>query len=353
MILDKNYWNKKKVLITGHTGFKGAWLTLILTSLGSNVIGVSNKNKISDPSLFNELKLKNKINHNIFDIRNKSKIYNLIKSKKPDIIFHFAAISTVKENFLKPMEAYTTNFNGTLNLLESLRKYNKSINLIISTTDKVYLNQKRKKQYFNENNLLGSLDTYALSKVMVEQLVRSYCFKYFINTNIKVFTVRAGNVIGGGDWTEDRLIPDLVKSYIFNKEIKIRNFNYVRPWQHVIEALSGYILLGQKMDKSKKNYDTFNIGPLSRKMYRVKDVIQIIIKKLKLNIKYKNLKIKNYEEDPILLLNSKKAKNKLKLKEKFKLEKTIKNTIYWYVNYYNGKKVIEICIKDLKDYGIL
>ncbi len=353
MIFNKSYWNKKKVLITGHTGFKGAWLSLILINLGANVIGVSNKYKISNPSLFKELKLKNKINHNIFDIRNKRKLNDLIKQSKPDIIFHFAAVSIVKENFLNPMEGYTTNFNGTLNLLESLRKSKKSINIIISTTDKVYVNENSKIKYFHEDDALGSIDTYALSKVMVEQVTKSYCLKYFVDNKIKVSMVRAGNVIGGGDWAEDRLIPDLVRTALKNKKIMIRNLDSVRPWQHVIEALTAYILLAQKMDKSKKKYDYYNIGPFNKKIYSVKNVIDTINKKLDINIKYKKIKIKKYKEDYILLLNSKKAIKNLKLKSKFKFEKTILKTIKWYIDFYNNKNAIDICNSDLKEYGIL
>lgn len=353
LILNKSYWNKKKVLITGHTGFKGAWLSLILLNLGAKVIGVSNKNLVTKPSLFYELKLKDKIDHNIFDIRNKKKIHNLINDRKPDIIFHFAAISIVKENFLNPIDSYTTNFNGTLNLLESLRGYNKTINLIISTTDKVYLNENTNIQFFDESKPLGSNDTYALSKVMVEQVSKSYSLKYFKNSNVKVLTVRAGNVIGGGDWASERLIPDLIRSHFLKKQLFIRNIDYVRPWQHVLEALTGYMRLAEKIEKSNKFYDCYNLGPLSKKVNSVRDVINIINKKINLNIKFKILKLKKFDEDPILLLNSEKMRKTLKLESKYEFEKTIKNTIHWYIDFYNGENAIDICNKNLEDYGII
>ena len=353
MIISKNYWNKKKVLITGHTGFKGAWLSLILLNLGAKVIGVSKKNLVTKPSLFNQLKLKKKINHNIFDIRNKKKIHKLIDDTKPDIIFHFAAISIVKENFLNPFDSYTTNFNGTLNLLESLRNYNKATNLIISTTDKVYLNENTNILYFDESCPLGSNDTYALSKVMIEQLSKSYSFKYFKNSKVKILTVRAGNVIGGGDWSNNRLIPDIIRSYISKRNLFIRNIDHVRPWQHVLEALTGYILLAEKMEKSSKHYDCYNIGPLFKEANSVKDVLNIVKKKIHLDIKFKILKLKKFDEDPILLLNSDKMRKTLKLKSKYEFEKTIKNTIHWYIDFYNGENVIDICNKNLKDYGII
>jgi len=246
-----NFWNGKKVFVTGHTGFKGSWLCIFLKILGAKVTGYALKPK-TNPSLFNQAKIHQILEKSIYaDIRNYKRLTKEIKKSKADIIFHLAAQPLVRYSYIEPKETFETNILGTLNILESVRKIKKIKSTVIITTDKVYETTKNK--IFKETDILGGFDPYSSSKVSCEHLFSSYIHSFFKNRpNQRLATVRAGNVIGGGDYSEDRLIPDILFSAKKKKKIILRNPNAVRPWQHVLEPLNGYLILAKQLYKNEK-----------------------------------------------------------------------------------------------------
>lgn len=342
----KNFYKNKKVIVTGHTGFKGSWLTIILKFLGSNVYGYALKPK--KLSLFNALNLKDKLVKNKFsDIRNYLSLKSFILKTKPDIIFHLAAQSIVSEGYLKPEYTWDVNVDGTLNLLKTTEQLKKKCTLIVVTTDKVYKDLGKKK--YDEESILEGNDPYSSSKVVVEKIVENWK-KIRKNTNVKISVARAGNVIGGGDWSKDRLIPDLIKNTILKKKTNIRNPNFIRPWQYVIKVLEGYLLLAKKNYISKNNYynSAFNFGPKISECKMVKDVIKEFSKNWKIKITYKH-NGKKFKETSYLFLNSKKAKKSLKWVSSYSLAKTIQYTSDWYKKfYYNKKDIYQYSLQQIK-----
>ena len=244
-------FKNKKILITGHTGFKGSWLTLCLKLFGAKILGVS-KNLISNPSHFkicSELKNVKSIK---FDIKDFKRFKKIVNNFKPDFIFHLAAQAIVKKSLNNPIETWNSNTIGTLNLLEILRHYKKKVNVVIITSDKVYYNVEKKGAY-KEIDRLGGKDPYSASKAGAEIAIKSYYESYLkFKKNIFFAVARAGNVIGGGDWSKNRLIPDCVKAWSKNKPVKIRNLSSTRPWQHVIEVINGYLILAINLHKKRK-----------------------------------------------------------------------------------------------------
>jgi CDP-glucose 4,6-dehydratase len=337
----KNFKNKK-VIITGHTGFKGSWLTFWLEKLGAKVIGISNKEL--KPSNFTALNLKKKINNNIADIKSLDKIKKLIIKTQPDFIFHLAAQALVKKSYREPIETINTNAIGTLNVLESIRFLKKKCIIVLITSDKSYKNLELKRGY-KENDQLGGIDPYSASKASAEIIIQSY-FQSFLkkNKNLRIGIARAGNVIGGGDWSENRLVPDCIKSWSKNKKVILRNPHSTRPWQHVLEAVGAYLLFSKKLQKDPKlNGEVFNFGPKHQNNLTVLGVIKKM-KKIwhKVDWKIKKSKKKNsHYESKLLQLNCLKAKKRLKWNSVLSTDETIAMTINWYKNYYNKSKKIK------------
>ena len=256
----KKFFKNKTVIVTGHTGFKGSWLTLILIHLGAKVIGISN-NIPTKPSFFQSLKLNKKIKDLRADIRDLTKVKKILKKYQPDYIFHLAAQSLVKRSFREPSNTFTTNIVGTLNILESLRSLKKKCVSVIITSDKSYKNFEIQRGYI-EDDILGGEDPYSASKGSAELVIQSYCKSFFNKDKKRIGVARAGNVIGGGDWSKDRLVPDCVKSWSKNKKAILRNPSSTRPWQHVLEAVFGYLTLSIKLKKNIKLHgEAFNFGP--------------------------------------------------------------------------------------------
>ena len=254
----KNFYTNKKILITGHTGFKGSWLTLWLTELGAEVIGYSLEPPIK-PSLFEVFNLKNRIIHIIGDIRDEEKLKDVFKEYKPEIIFHLAAQPLVRLSYQEPKLTYETNVIGTLNLFEGVKEM-ESVRVVINvTSDKCYENKEWVYGY-RENDPMGGYDPYSSSKGCTELLTAAYRNSYFNPKDygkthqVSLASVRAGNVIGGGDWQVDRLVPDCVKALSKGETVKIRNPHAIRPWQHVLEPLSGYLFLAMRMWEEPTKY---------------------------------------------------------------------------------------------------
>lgn len=330
----------RKVIITGHTGFKGSWLTLWLHKMGAKIIGVSLKD-LKPQSHFNYLNLRNKLSHNLIDIRNYKKIDSIIKNNKPDFIFHLAAQALVKKSYKLPKFTIETNALGTLNILESLRSYSKKCTLVIITSDKVYRNFEIKRGY-KENDILGGFDPYSASKASAELIIQSYIKSYFPkNGNVRIGIARAGNVLGGGDWSEDRLIPDCIRSWSKNTNVIIRNPNSTRPWQHVLEAIYGYLILAKSLNRNSKLHgEAFNFGPNEKNVKKVGTVIKLMRsnwEKVKYKIKKNNINKKTVYESKLLKLNSNKAKRLLSWKCKLTFKDTIKMVVWWYKNFYTKR----------------
>ena len=349
----KKVFQNKKVLITGHTGFKGAWLTFWLLYYDAKIMGIS-KDVPTEPSLYKTLNLKSKILDRKFDIRNLGKFEKEFKKFNPDFVFHLAAQSLVKKSFLNPYLTWTSNTLGTINLLEILRKLKEKkiiVNVII-TSDKSYKNIEVKRGYV-ESDRLGGFDPYSASKASAELALQSYINSFYKKkkNNLILGIARAGNVIGGGDWSDDRLIPDCVKSWSKNKTAIIRNPKSTRPWQHVIEAVYGYLILAKNLnDNLKINGEVFNFGPRNKKNFTVID----LIKKFEKNwnkIKWKVVKERNNKESKLLRINSNKAMKILKWRCILSFEEMTKYLSDWYRFYYNKKsKMSEITIDQIKAY---
>ena len=342
--MKKNIFKNKKVLITGHTGFKGSWLSIWMHSLGANVLGIS-KNIPTYPSHYQLTGLDKIIKSKQLDLKDKKKLKKIIKDFKPDFIFHLAAQAIVKNSYVNPINTWESNLNGTIHLLESIKDIKKKIVVILITSDKVYKNLEIKRGY-SENDLLGGIDPYGASKSATEIAIKSYIKSYFRNRRNKVLiaVARAGNVIGGGDWSENRLVPDCMKAWLKNKEVLIRNSNSTRPWQHVLEVLSGYISLAYKLNFNQKIHgQAFNFGP-KNKNYKVSEILKKI-KKIWPLVKWKNYSEKKFFENKLLNLNSKKSFKILKWRSKLSINDTIKMTVDWYKNYYINKKNKKLILK--------
>ena len=343
------FYNKKKIIITGHTGFKGSWLSLWLKIYNAKLLGISNDIP-TKPSHYELINAKKFIKEKKIDIRNFEKLKKEIIKFKPDIIFHLAAQAIVSNSFLKPNYTWMTNVNGTINIIESARSLKKKCTLILITSDKCYENRETNVGY-KETDRLGGIDAYSASKASADIAIRSY-FESFIKNEKKILigVGRAGNVIGGGDWASNRLIPDCVKSASLSKKMEIRNPNSTRPWQHVLEPLSGYINLAYSLNKDKKlNGEAFNFGPLIKNNFSVKKVIE----QMQLtwsDIKFTNSKKKNFiKESGLLNLNCSKAKKKLDWSPTLNFSETIKETVVWYKKFYKIKplNILELSRKQI------
>lgn len=348
----KSFFNNKKVIITGHTGFKGSWLTLWLQSLGANILGISNDIP-TKPSHFQLLNLNRNIKSKKINIQNLKLLKQTIVKFNPDYIFHLAAQAIVKKSYKDPVETWQTNLLGTLNILESIRNLGKKRLIVtIITSDKVYKNVETKKGY-KENSILGGVDPYGASKSAAEICIQSYIKSFFSNKNkISIVTARAGNVIGGGDWSENRLIPDCIRSWSKNKFVIIRNQNSTRPWQNILDVVNAYLNLSIKAKIFNRLHGhAFNFGPSMNNNFKVSDVL----KKTKFFWKEAKWKVKKNEkfyENNLLNLNTSKAKKILKYKPLLNFHQTIQFTISWYKDYYKNKKrsVKSISLSQIKDF---
>jgi len=341
------------VLITGHTGFKGSWLTLLLKLLGANITGVS-LSVPSQPSLFDILNLKKDIKDFRFNIFDENKLKKIINELKPDFIFHLAAQPLVFESYKNPLETWQTNLMGTINVLESISILDNKCSIILITSDKVYKNYEKINGY-SEGDELGGDDPYSASKAASELAINSYInSKLSKKNNLNIGIGRAGNVIGGGDWAKNRLVPDCVLSWSNSKKVQIRNPSSTRPWQHVLEPLSGYINFAASLDSNiNLRNEIFNFGPGIKNIFTVKDLVSKMsdywTKVQWLDSSFEN---NNPNETNLLHLNCDKAEEKLNWKSKWNFDKTVKETINWYKDYYekDNKFIKQKSINQINDY---
>ena len=335
----------KVVLVTGHTGFQGSWLSLWLKMLGANVIGFSFEPP-SNPYLFEILELKNEITNMIADLRDKKKLSDFINNHQPEFIFHLAAQPIVRASYQKPLETIETNVIGTANVLESIRHLSSVKSCVIMTSDKCYDNTITSDPH-TETDPMGGFDPYSASKGAAELVVSSYRNSFFENnpTNrAEIATARAGNVIGGGDWGKDRLVPDIIRALQENKAINIRNPNSIRPWQYVLEPISGILWLAAKMhEEPKKKSSAWNFGPsLSEKSFTVKELVNSILEKWDSDLSFETEKnSSNMHESESLIIDSSKSKNELGWKTCLSFDETVSETVSWHKKYENDKSNIK------------
>jgi len=348
----KKIFKKKKILVTGHTGFKGSWLTEWLKELDADIMGIS-LDPPTTPSHFLSSNIGLNIKDVRLDIRKRKILIKKIINFKPDFIFHLAAQSLVGLSYKDPAKTWETNVFGTLNVLESLKKLNKPCNVVIITSDKCYFNEEKKSGY-KETDVLGGKDPYSSSKASAELLIKSYINSYFKkdNTKIRIVTARAGNVIGGGDWSENRIIPDCIRCWSKGKKAELRNPNATRPWQHVLEAVGGYICLAANLKINKKLHgESFNFGPNTPKEYSVLQLVKSMSKHWE-KVSWKiNKRTSSFHESELLKLNCNKAKKILKWQSVLKFTETIEMVAVWYKKYYsNPKEIRNITRMQIQEY---
>lgn len=338
----KETYNGKKVFLTGHTGFKGSWMLAILQQLGAIVKGYSLAPE-EELNLFSLLGQNKNTESVIADIRDKQKLEKEILDFQPDFIFHLAAQALVRKSFEEPTQTYETNVLGTAYLLDALRKLEKPCTIVIITTDKVYENKEWWYPY-REEDALGGFDPYSSSKACTEITVSSFRRSFFhpdsFNEHHKsIATARAGNVIGGGDWSKDRIIPDLVKALDANEPLQVRNPDSVRPWQHVLEPLSGYLLLGEKMHENPVKYaQAYNFGPYIEDNLTVRDLVNEALKIWGTGEWKDASNPAAPHEAKLLKLDISKTVNELGWKPKLNSLKAIDLTLEWYKNYRKDPK---------------
>jgi len=272
------FWNGKRVLLTGHTGFKGSWLGLWLTSKGARVTGIALAPD-TDPALFLQLDLARDLDHRVCDIRNAEAINAIVRETRPDVILHLAAQALVLRSYRQPLETWATNVMGTANLLEAARALDHTCAIVAVTTDKVYRNNEWEFGY-RESDHLGGHDPYSASKAATEIVIESWRKSYLSRPSpVRMASARAGNVIGGGDWSENRIVPDIVRALSAGREIYVRNPAAIRPWQHVLEPLGGYLTLAEKLyASSDEAYQAaFNFGPTADAERSVRELVGAVL----------------------------------------------------------------------------
>lgn len=336
----RSFWKNKKVFITGHTGFKGSWLSFWLNMMGAKVSGYA-LNPITEPNLFKILNLDKEVESYIGDIANVEYLKETVTKIRPDIVFHMAAQPIVRESYENPLYTFNTNIIGTANLLESLRDIKDVKTIINITTDKVYKTKDWDWPY-RETDELGGKDPYSCSKACSELITNTYRESFYKeNCNTLIATARAGNVIGGGDWAKDRIIPDCIRAFNNNIPVVIRNKFSIRPWQHVLEPLAGYLTLAQDLFEGRESCGgSFNFGPNLEDCVDVEKVVNKACKCWSQNATYKCVELQNsLIESKILKLDSSKARNILKIKPKWDIYKGIEETIKWYKCYYSNDDI--------------
>ena len=345
-----NFYKNKKVFVTGHTGFKGSWLSIWLNKLGADVTGYSlAPNTI--PNNFSLSNLEEKINSIIGDVRDYSFLKEAINKNQPEIVFHLAAQPLVRESFKDPLSTYQTNIIGLANLLEIIKESNTVKAVLVITSDKCYSNKEWIYGY-KETDELGGYDPYSASKACAEIISSSYRNSFYTDLNIHIATARAGNVIGGGDWSKDRIIPDCIKGITSGKSILIRNPNSIRPWQHVLDPLSGYLELMYRLyNEGSKFADSWNFGPGNYEVFSVLDIVRNLTDQWKGN--FELLKDQdNIHEAGILQLDCSKAYHNLGWKSLLTVREAVKYTIDWYKKYYEEKiDAYTLCSLQIENYS--
>jgi CDP-glucose 4,6-dehydratase len=345
-MVNQSFWKNKKVFITGHTGFKGGWMSMWLYSMGAIVKGYSLE-PLGKKSLYNIASIGDLINSEIGDIRDLSKLSNSIEDFSPDILIHMAAQPLVIKSYSKPVETFETNVIGTVNILEAAR-HSKTIKVIINiTTDKCYENDGRQKGY-KESDPMGGIDPYSSSKGCAELVASSYKRSFFDTLGIGIASVRAGNVIGGGDWAENRLIPDILRNFSMNQTLSIRNPSATRPWQHVLEPLSGYLMLAEKIYLDPNKYSgAYNFGPEENDVQPVEWIVKKMAQFWQ-GSKWVIEETSELHEAHYLKLDIDKASKIIGWTPQMRLEESLLKIYEWHMHYINNQDMQKYSINEIK-----
>ncbi len=349
-----SFWENKKVFLTGHTGFKGSWLSLWLQTLGVDLTGYA-LNPSTNPSMFNVAKVEDGMKSIIGDIRDLNTLQAAMQEIKPEIVFHMAAQPLVRYSYLNPVETYATNVMGTVHLMEAVRN-TKSVKVLVNvTSDKCYGNHELTRGY-REDEAMGGFDPYSNSKGCAELVTSAYRSSFFNpkkyhQHGVAVASARAGNVIGGGDWSEDRLIPDAFKAFEKDLPLMIRNPRSIRPWQHVLEPLSGYLKLAQALYEKGPTFTSgWNFGPRDQDNRSVEEVINILISDWGYSARWQE----EYQEQPheaaLLKLDISKAQSKLGWNPKWNLEVAIHKTVQWQKLLYEKENMQKVSLAQIEEY---
>lgn len=347
--MDLSFFDNKSILITGHTGFKGSWLCNVLLCSNANISGFA-LNPPTQPNLFEITGLEKKINSVIGDIRDYKKIFETFQKVEPDIVIHMAAQPIVLESYKNPIYTYETNVLGTVNILECVRETKSVKSFVNVTTDKVYKNYEWEWGY-RENDELDGFDPYSNSKSCSELISGCYKRSFFMDTNTNLSTARAGNVIGGGDFAKNRIIPDCIRAVMDNQPIIIRNPHSIRPYQHVLESLSAYLLIVEQQYGNSVCSGNYNIGPDHQDCIKTEDLVKLFCELWGDNSTWKSFeKVDNPHEANFLRLDNSRIRNLLGWKPKWSIEKALHETINWTKDYINGKDVDERIQKQIREY---
>lgn len=349
MVLNKKFWENKSVLITGHSGFKGGWLSFLLSELGAQVHGYSLAPNTC-PNLFSVLDLQNRISTSTFgDILYLKSLKNTLEEVAPEVIFHMAAQPLVRESYKSPIETFQTNVIGTVNILEASRLINSTKALVNITTDKCYENKGSSLPY-GESDRLGGCDPYSASKACSELVTSAYRTSFLGESNIHIATVRAGNVIGGGDWAQDRLIPDILRSIDSGQKLKLRYPEAIRPWQHVLEPLSGYLMLAEQLYNEGKSFaEAWNFGPNKEN----ECTVGLIVKKLSAhfpNLGWESDRACLPRESDVLKLDSSKAKSVLGWTPQWSIDTAIEKTVDWHKSWLKKEDMHAVTSSQINSY---
>lgn len=342
----KEFWQGRRVLVTGHTGFKGSWLSLWLAEMGAQVHGLALA-PTSQPNLYEAASLGSRLESTLCDIRDFAAVARAVRAAEPELVFHLAAQSLVRRSYVEPLETYAVNVMGTAHVLEALRDVPSVRAAVIVTTDKCYENHETEAAY-SEDAPLGGHDPYASSKACAEHVVSAYRRSFLAGKDVRIATARSGNVIGGGDWSDDRLIPDLVRAWSAGDKLKVRNPDAVRPWQHVLEPLYGYLLLAEKLAGSTEFSAAWNFGPADADHATVADVVRTCASHWGSDANWQALPDAGPHEATLLKLNSSRACAQLGWHSRWPLETALHKTIEWYRRFYNGgENIPEMCLTQI------
>lgn len=347
-MIDSNFWHGKRVYLTGHTGFKGSWLSLWLSSMGAIVKGYA-LNPPSSPSLFDEANIAEKINSEIGDIRDLNQLRSGMVEFNPDILFHMAAQPLVRLSYKEPLETYETNVMGTAKVLEAARSCVNLKSIVSVTTDKCYENKEWVWGY-REDEPMGGYDPYSSSKGCAELVSSAYRRSFMHEQGVGLATARAGNVIGGGDWADDRLIPDILRAFEKNDCVVIRNPSSTRPWQHVLEPLSGYLVLAQALHENPTSYaEGWNFGPHYEDVRSVDWILNHMVTSWP-GASWQIDEVTHPHEAGYLKLDVSKAKARLNWQPTWHLESALEKIVKWHQAWLNQEDMQAFCLKEINDY---
>jgi len=343
------FWQRKRVLLTGHTGFKGAWLALWLHRLGAKVTGVSLPPNTT-PNLFSLAGVENVVSNHFCDIRDAVQVGKIVAADEPDIVFHLAAQPLVRESYARPLETFETNILGTAHVLDALRGRAQTRVAVVITTDKVYRNLEQPYPY-REDDALGGHDPYSASKAAAELIAASYRDAFLRQQGVSLATARAGNVIGGGDWSADRLIPDAVRAWTSGRTLYVRRPDAVRPWQHVLEPLAGYLVLAEHLWNDGEQQGAWNLGPLSHEAASVRRVLTLAQETWGASRLEYATEVEGPHEAGLLALETAKARSTLGFVPRWPLEEAVERTMHWYRGQHEGADARALCEADFDAYG--